>query len=185
MIQLSLYLVACLVLGLGLLVWHARPESPTNRSFGAFGLLSAIWVFGVAFFHSGTDLSFWAPLAFAATGVLPATFLTFVRHYPTPAKWPAKWILRLNFSIGLMFATLSLTTRLIVRDATLTPTGPARETGPLYWASLPALRGIFSRCLVHGSRRVHLEMDARTGFCAYPTPIPRFGVRGRRLRRDY
>ena len=132
MIQLSLYLVACLVLGLGLLVWHARPESPTNRSFGALGLLSAIWVFGVAFFHSGTDLSFWAPLAFAATGVLPATFLTFARHYPTPAKWPAKWILRLNFSIGLMFATLSLTTRLIVRDATLTPTGPARETGPLY-----------------------------------------------------
>src|SRR3989449_1277528 len=132
MIQLSLYLVAGLVLGLGLLVWHARPESPTNRSFGAFGLLSAIWVFGVAFFHSGTDLSFWAPLAFAATGLIPATFLTFVRHYPTPAKWAAKWILRLNFSVGLMFATLSLTTRLIVRDATLTPAGPARETGPLY-----------------------------------------------------
>ena len=132
MIHISLQLVFCLVLGLGLLVWRARPENPVNRSFGALALLSAIWILGVAFFHSGTHLSFWAPLAFAAVGLIPATFLTFVRHYPTPARWPGKLFLRFNLSIGLLFAVISLTTRLIVSDATLTPTGPARETGPLY-----------------------------------------------------
>src|SRR5437867_2217612 len=132
MIHISLQLVFCLVLGLGLLVWRARPENPVNRSFGTLALLSAIWILGVAFFHSGTHLSFWAPLAFAAVGLIPATFLTFVRHYPTPARWPGKLFLRFNLSIGLLFAVISLTTRLIVSDATLTPTGPARETGPLY-----------------------------------------------------
>ncbi len=132
MIQTSLYLVAGLVLGLGLLVWHSGPGSRTNQSFGAFVLLSAIWVFGVAFFHSGASLSFWAPLAFAATGLLPATFLAFAKYFPTSNLWPTRRILLLTSSIGLLFAIISLTTRWIVRDATLTPSGPAREAGPLY-----------------------------------------------------
>jgi PAS domain S-box-containing protein len=132
MIQISLYLVACLVLGLGILVWRSSPRSRTNQSFGAFVFLISIWILGVAFFHSGTNLSFWAPLAFAAAGLLPATLLAFVRHFPTLTQWPAKWILHLNFSIGLAIAIVSLTTRLIVGDATMTPAGPSREAGPLY-----------------------------------------------------
>src|SRR4030095_7715779 len=90
MIQVSLYLVAGLVLGLGLLVFRSGPGSRTNQTFGAFVLLSAIWVLGVAFFHSGANLSFWAPLAFAATGLLPATFLAFAKYFPAPNPWPTR-----------------------------------------------------------------------------------------------
>ena len=132
MIQIVLYLVSCMVLGLGLLVWRARPDGSTNRSFGACTLLGAIWISGVGFFHSGTNLSSWAPLAFAAASLIPATFLGFVRDYPTPTRKLSSWAVRINFSIALLFAALSLTTRLVVDDARLTPIGPARETGPLY-----------------------------------------------------
>src|SRR5262245_47191889 len=107
MISTSLYLVACLVLGLGLLVWHARPGNRTNQSFGAFTLISAIWVLGVACFYSGAGLKFWASIAFAAAGLIPATFLTFVRYYTTPTQWLAGWMLCLNFAIGLLFAAVS------------------------------------------------------------------------------
>src|SRR5882724_9968315 len=132
MIQISLYFVACLLLGLGILVWRSGPRSRTHQSFGAFVLLAAIWVLGVAFFHSGTNLSLWAYLAFAATGLLPAPFLAFAQYFPTPAQRPTKWILRLSLSIGVAFAVLSLTTRLILKNVIMTPAGPARETGPLY-----------------------------------------------------
>jgi len=130
--MISLSLVSCLVVGLGLLVWRACPDSPTNRSFGVFTIVSALWILGVAFFHSGSNLNLWAPLAFAAASLIPATFLSFIRHYPVPAAWPGEWVLRVNFAIGLAFATSALTTQLLVGDATLTPMGPTRETGPLY-----------------------------------------------------
>src|SRR5262245_26171390 len=132
MIQASLYLVGALVLGLGLLVLRSGPRSRTNQSFGAFVLLSAVWVLGVAFLHSGANLSFWAPLAFAATGLLPATFLAFAKYFPTLNPWPNRSILVVAASIGVLFAIVSLTTRWIVRDAILTPSGPTREAGPLY-----------------------------------------------------
>src|SRR5215470_3783628 len=132
MIQTSLYIVAALVLGLGLLVLRSGPGSRTNQSFGAFVLLSAIGVLGVAFFHSGTNLRFWAPLAFAATGLLPATFLAFAKYFPTPNPWPTRRVLFVASAVGLLLAVISLTTRWIVRDAVLTPSGPTREAGPLY-----------------------------------------------------
>jgi len=121
-----------MVLGLGLLVWRARPEAPSNRSFGAFTLFSAIWILGVGLFYSETNLVFWATTAFAGASLVPAAFLSFVRYYPTPTRWLGPWALRLNFSVGLFFAVVSLTTRLIVKDARITSTGPARETGALY-----------------------------------------------------
>src|SRR6267142_4378612 len=99
MTQISLYFVACLLLRLGILVWRSGPRSRTHQSFVAFVLLAAIWVLGVAFFHSGTTLSPWAYLAFAATGLLPATFLAFAQHFPTPTRGPTKWILRLTLSV--------------------------------------------------------------------------------------
>src|SRR5262249_1168666 len=132
MIPISLYLVSGLVLGLVLLVLRSGPGSRTNQSFGAFVLLSAIWVLGVAFFHSGTNLSFWAPLAFAATGLLPATFLAFAKYFPAPKPWPTRRVLLFASAVGLLFAIASLTTRWIVRDAILTPSGPTRQAGPLY-----------------------------------------------------
>src|SRR5262245_15360095 len=132
MIQISLYFVACLLLGLGILVLRSDYRSRTHQSFGAFVALAAIWVLGVAFFHSGTDLRLWAYLAFAATGRLPATFLAFAQYFPTPAEGQTKWLLRFSLSVGVVFAGLSLTTRLILKDVVITPAGPARETGPLY-----------------------------------------------------
>jgi PAS domain S-box-containing protein len=42
------------------------------------------------------------------------------------------WILYLNFLVGSFFAVISLTTRLIVENAEITPTGPVRQTGGLY-----------------------------------------------------
>src|SRR4029453_3916767 len=115
MIQTSLYLVAGLVLGLGLLVWRSGPGSRTNQSFGAFVLLSAIWVLGVAFFHSGANLSFWAPLAFASTGLLPATFLVFPTYFPAPNPWPTRRVLLLASAVGLLFAIPLVTTPWIGR----------------------------------------------------------------------
>jgi PAS domain S-box-containing protein len=131
-IQASLCLVSCLVLGLGILVWRARPEAPAHRSFGAFTLFSAIWILGVGLFYSGGNLVFWAATAFAGASLVPAAFLAFVRYYPTPTKWLSSRTLLLCFALGACFAIISLTTKLIVRDALTTDAGPIRQTGPLY-----------------------------------------------------
>jgi two-component system, NtrC family, sensor kinase len=130
--MISLHVVSLLVVALGFVVWWARPSSPTNRSFGVFCCVSALWILGVAFFHSGTSTSVWAPVAFAAASLIPAAFLAFIRHYPIPTHWPSTWVLRVNLVIGLMFAAISLTTSLVASAPTVTPIGPSRETGPLY-----------------------------------------------------
>jgi two-component system NtrC family sensor kinase len=132
MIQISLCFVSFMVLGLGTLVWRARPEGPVNRSFGAFTLFSAIWILGVGLFYAGRNLAFWASVAFAGASLVPAAFIAFVRYYPTPTKWLGPWALRLCFSFGAFFAITSLTTTLIVKDALTTTIGPVRQTGPLY-----------------------------------------------------
>ena len=132
MIQVSLYFVAGLLLGLGVLVLRFGFRSRAHQSFGTFVALVAVWVLGVAFFHSGTSLRLWAYLAFAATGLLPATFLAFAHYFPIPTEGPTKWIVRFSLLVGVVFAGLSLTTRLILKDVIITPAGPARETGLLY-----------------------------------------------------
>ena len=132
MIQVSLYFVAGLLLGLGVLVLRSGFKSRAHQSFGTFVALVAVWVLGVAFFHSGTSLRLWAYLAFAATGLLPATFLAFAHYFPIPTEGPTKWIVRFSLLVGVVFAGLSLTTRLILKDVIITPVGPARETGLLY-----------------------------------------------------
>jgi len=132
MIQVSLYFVAGLLLGLGVLVLRSGFKSRAHQSFGTFVALVAVWVLGVAFFHSGTSLRLWAYLAFAATGLLPATFLAFAHYFPIPTEGPTKWIVRFSLLVGVVFAGLSLTTRLILKDVIITPAGPARETGLLY-----------------------------------------------------
>src|SRR5215510_7389297 len=103
MTQILLCAAALMVFGLGLLVWRARPEAPTNRSFGAFTLFSAIWMLGVSLFYAGANPVFWAMIAFAGSSLVPAALLSFVSHYPTPTKWLRPWALRVNFAIGLCF----------------------------------------------------------------------------------
>ena len=121
-----------MVLGLGILVWRARPEASSHRSFGAFTLFSAIWILGVGLFYSGGNLVFWATTAFAGASLVPAAFLAFVRYYPTPTKWLGPRVLQLCFALGVCFAIVSLTTKLIVKDALTTDAGPVRQTGSLY-----------------------------------------------------
>ena len=132
MIQISLCLVALMVLGLGVLVWRARPEAPANRSFGAVTFFSAVWIVGVAFLYSGGNLAFWARVPFVGASLLPAALLTFVRWYPTPTRWLGTSALSLGFSLGVFFAIVSLTTTLVVKDALITIAGPVRQTGALY-----------------------------------------------------
>jgi hypothetical protein len=132
MIQISLYLVACLVLGLALLVWKARPESATNRFFGVFTFVIAAWVYGIASMQSGTNLVFSARLTFAASSLIPTAFLSFVSYYPTSSKWPGRVVLYVSWGVGLILCIISLTTRLVVSDVRMTVAGPARETGLFY-----------------------------------------------------
>src|SRR5881628_793598 len=132
MIQVSIYLISCSLLGLAFLVWRARPSSATNRSFSVYTLFITIWSFAIASMQSGGHLNLASRLTFAAASLIPATFLAFVYYYPTPSKWPGKAGLCLNFRVACVLAAVSLTTRLIVGDAKLTGAGLTRETGPLY-----------------------------------------------------
>src|SRR5438093_3217430 len=132
MIQVSIYLISCSLLGLAFLVWRARPSSATNRSFSVYTLFIAIWSFAIASMQSGGHLHLASRLTFAAASLIPATFLAFVYYYPTPSKWPGKAGLCLNFGVACVLAAVSLTTRLIVGDARMTAAGLTRETCPLY-----------------------------------------------------
>src|SRR5207245_7607907 len=134
MIQISHYLVSALVMGLALLVWRARPASATNRLFGVFTLVIAVWVLGIATMQSAVNLDFAARLAFAAASLIPPTFLAFVQYYPTASKWPGNQIVvSMNLGCGLVIASLSLVTRFVVTDVTMTASlAGRREPGPQY-----------------------------------------------------
>src|SRR5437899_3165182 len=109
MIQISLYLVSCLVLGLALTVWRARPDSATNRFFGVFTLVTAVWVFAIAYMQSATNLEFAARLTFAAACLIPPAFLAFVWYYPTPSTWSgSRTVLCTILGCGIVLATVSL-----------------------------------------------------------------------------
>src|SRR2546425_8331157 len=88
--------------------------------------------------------------------MLPAAFLAFAHQYPTLSRWPSRAILQLNVIVALLFATISLTTNLIVRKITMTTWGPTRETGSAY-----PLFGLFPSCVDHSSYRVSPEVPRR------------------------
>src|SRR3989442_2957724 len=156
MIQISHYLVSALVMGLALLVWRARPATPTSRLFGVFALVIAGWLLGIATMQSAVNLDFAARLTFAAASLIPPTFLAFVQYYPTASKWRGnKIVLSINLGCGLVIASISLVPRLVVTDVTMTASmGVARATGPLYglfvpffFSTLPvSLRVLISQC---------------------------------------
>jgi signal transduction histidine kinase len=130
--HISLFPVGAVLLALGLFVWRARPYSSINRWFAGFAISVACWVLGVGGLQSGTHLDGWARFTFAGASLIPATFLVFMRAYPTPSTWPRRLTLNLTLSAGSLIALLSLTTSLMVYDTTLTPDGLTRKTGLLY-----------------------------------------------------
>src|SRR2546428_14143188 len=108
-------------MGLALLVWRARPASATNRLFGVFTLVIAVWVLGIATMQSAVNLDFAARLTFAAASLIPPTFLAFVQYYPTASKWRGKKIfLFFNFWLCLVFGLISLVPILVVIDVAKT-----------------------------------------------------------------
>jgi signal transduction histidine kinase len=124
--------LVALLLALAAFVWLARPGSEINRWFATFTLFVAVWVLGISGLQSGTHLDAWARVTFASAALIPASFLTFMRAYPTPSSWPPTALLGGTLLLAGGIAVLSLSTPLMVYETTLTPAGLTRQTGPLY-----------------------------------------------------
>ena len=132
MAHLSLFGLVGLLVALALFVWRARPDSPVNRWFAAFAVFVASWVLGIEGLQRGTHLDGWARFTFASASLIPASFLAFMRAYPTPSVWPPPVVLRGTLLAGSLIAILSVATPLMVYDTAITPAGLSRKTGPLY-----------------------------------------------------
>ena len=113
-------------------MWRARPESSINRFFAIYTVTMAGWVVGIAGLHSGQHLELWGRFTFASASPMPAAFLAFTQSYPTPSRWPPRWLLALTFAFALAFGVLSLTTPLIIHDVTVVGSGLSRKPGVLY-----------------------------------------------------
>jgi signal transduction histidine kinase len=124
--------LVALLLALAAFVWLARRNSAINRWFATFTLFVAVWVLGISGLQSGVHLDAWARVAFAGATLIPASFLAFMRAYPTPSSWPSTSLLRGTLMLAGAIAILSLSTPLMVYDTTMTPAGLTRQTGPLY-----------------------------------------------------
>ena len=132
MIQFSLCLIAVAIAALALFVWRAKPDAAVNRWFVAFTVAIAGWIVGVATSFGGAHLVAWARFTFASASLIPAAFFLFAHSYPTTARRPSAIGTRVVLFFGLTFTLLSLTTPLIVHDASITEAGLTRKTGPLY-----------------------------------------------------
>jgi len=77
-------------------------------------------------------LNAWARLTFAGAAMIPASFLTFMRAYPTPGNWPPTSLLLATLALAGTMAVLTLCTPLMVYDTIMTSAGLTRQTGPLY-----------------------------------------------------
>ena len=124
--------LVALLLALAGFVWLARPSSAINRWFATFTLFVAVWVLGISGLQSGMHLNAWARLTFAGAAMIPASFLTFMRAYPTPGNWPPTSLLRATLALAGTMAVLTLCTPLMVYDTIMTSAGLTRQTGPLY-----------------------------------------------------
>jgi len=124
--------LVALLLALAGFVWLARPSNAINRWFATFTLFVAVWVLGISGLQSGMHLDAWARLTFASAAMIPASFLTFMRAYPTPGNWPPTPLLRATLALAGTLAVLTLSTPLMVYETTMTSAGLTRQTGPLY-----------------------------------------------------
>jgi signal transduction histidine kinase len=130
--QVLLACLAAVLTGLAILVWRARPESPINRFFAVYTITMAGWVVGIAGLQSGQYLEVWGRFTFASASPMPAAFLAFTWAYPTPSRWPPRWLLVLTLAFGITFSVLSLTTPLIIYDVSMVGDALSRRPGLLY-----------------------------------------------------
>ncbi len=124
--------LVALLLALAAFVWLAQPSSAINRWFATFTLFVAVWVIGIIGLQSGAHLDGWARVTFAGAALIPASFLSFMRAYPTRSTWPPTSLLRGTLIFASAIAVLALSTPLLVYGTTVTSAGLTRQTGPLY-----------------------------------------------------
>ena len=72
-------------------------------------------------------------VTFAGAALIPASFLSFMRAYPTLSTWPPTSLLRGTSDLCQCGSRASrYRRRLLVYGTTMTPAGLTRQTGPLY-----------------------------------------------------
>src|SRR5262249_40195131 len=108
------------------------PESAINRFFALYTITMAAWVVGFTGLYSGHYLEIWGRFTFACAGPMPAAFLAFTQAYPTPGRWPPRWLLTGTFALGIAFSVLSLTTPLVIYDVSMHGDSLSRRPGLLY-----------------------------------------------------
>ena len=132
MVQITQLVVAFLHVSLGFLVLRARRPSAVNRAFAAQSFVFAGWVIAIAGLQSNSNLDLWVGLSFAFAGLIPTAFLFFSHCYPLANTWVAPLHARIAFCLSSLFVVLSLGTNLLSYEATVTASGFARKSGPLY-----------------------------------------------------
>jgi len=85
--QSLLYLYGLLLAALAIFVFRSRPSSTSHRWFALHTVLLTIWTVAIAEVHGNYALEFWGRLTFAATSLVPPTFLAFSRHFPSTVPW--------------------------------------------------------------------------------------------------
>jgi len=129
---------------LAIYVWRARAASSVNRWFTILTFAITGWVLGIGGVESGANTEFWGRLTFASACMMPATFLAFSRVFPVTSAWPTPRFVWAMLSIGLVLSILSMMTRLIAYDISLTGAGIQRQSGLMF----PAFAAYFLSCLV-------------------------------------
>jgi signal transduction histidine kinase len=141
---LSLVVLSLLLVGLAAYIWFAARNSKTNRRFAALTLCIAGWVLGIGGVESGIQTEAWGRIAFATASLIPAAFLAFSRVFPVTSPWPTSAFLRATVVTAGLLAALSILTRLIAYDISLTSTGIQRSSGPLF----PLFTIYFLACMI-------------------------------------
>ncbi len=140
--QSLLYLYGLLLAALAIFVFRSRPRSTSHRWFALHTVLLTIWTIAIAEVHGNYALEFWGRLTFAATSLVPPTFLAFSRHFPSTVPWLRAGFVQVMGGIGVVFAVASIASPLIAYDFSTATGELSRKTGPLY----PAFGTFFLSC---------------------------------------
>src|SRR6266571_1860282 len=137
-----LYLAALILAALGLFVFRAQPRSAWHRWFAVHTLLLIIWTLAIAGVHGTSSLEFWGRLTFAATSLVPPTFLAFSRNFPSPAPWLRPRFVQLMGGIGVMLSAAAISSSMLAYDFSNSTGELSRKIGPLY----PAFATFYLTC---------------------------------------
>src|SRR6266850_3720134 len=112
----SLYLNALVLAALALFVFRSKPKSTSHRWFATHTVLLTIWTIAIARVHAESSLEFWGRLTFAATSLVPPTFLAFSRNFPSPAPWLRPRFVQLMGGIGVMLSAAAISSSMLAYD---------------------------------------------------------------------